>query len=599
MTAQESYRQWLESPALSGDERAELLAIEKDPKEIEERFFAPLDFGTAGLRGVMQTGLRCMNRHIVRRTTQALAELVLKEGGAERGVAVCYDTRNNSGAFAREAACVLAANGIAVRLFDGPRPTPELSFAIRRYGCLAGINITASHNPKQYNGYKVYWSDGAQLPPDHADAVAHERDRVSVFEGIRLITEREARDRGLLTVMGGETDESYLDAVFTQSLADGETRRAARDMKIVYTPFHGCGRELVPRILRRAGFENIVCVEEQMTPDGDFPTVKSPNPEDKEGFALAIELAGRVQADLIIGTDPDADRVGIMVRRGASEGEQPDARDGFVTLSGNQTGVLLLDYIIKARQRNGTMPGKPAFVKTVVTTPMAAAVAEGAGIPWYDTFTGFKFLAEKIKELEERGERFILAFEESYGFLAGDQARDKDAVVASMLIAEMAAFYGAEGLTLYDALEALYERYGYYREETVNLVMPGVDGLDRMKRLMRRLRGGGAPQAGTAPGGGEGGLPLSEIAGVQTAALTDYQVGTRRARGGGAVTPVNPAGSDVLCYEMADGTHYLIRPSGTEPKLKVYIMTRGADRDDGERRIAAYRGFTRDKLASV
>ncbi|MDR0325854.1 MAG: phospho-sugar mutase [Oscillospiraceae bacterium] len=573
MTPQESYRQWLASPALDKSEREELLAIENDPKEIEERFFAPLEFGTAGLRGVMQTGLRCMNRHIVRRTTQALAELVVKEGGAKQGVAVCYDTRNNSEAFAREAACVLAANGVAVRIFDGPRPTPELSFAIRRYGCVAGINITASHNPKQYNGYKVYWSDGAQLPPHHADVVARERDKVPVFDGIRLTTAHEAQTRGLWTVMGAETDEAYLDEVFAQSLANEETKKAAKDLKIVYTPFHGCGRELVPRILRRAGFEKILCVEEQMTPDGDFPTVKSPNPENKEGFVLAIALAEKEGADLIIGTDPDADRVGILVR----------GKDGFIPVSGNQTGVLLLDYIIKARRQTDTMPDKPAFIKTIVTTPMAAAVAERAGVACYDTFTGFKFMAEKIKELEGRGEKFLLAYEESYGYLAGDQARDKDAVVASMLIAEMAAFYAVKGMTLYDAIGALYEEYGQYGEETVNLVMPGKDGIDKMKALMKRLRE----------------KPLTEVAGVKTAAMLDYLTGKRRELPDGAVTEIGLSGSDVLCYELSDGTLYLVRPSGTEPKLKVYIMAKADGRQECDRKLTDFRAFAMDKMAQL
>jgi phosphoglucomutase len=563
MTAHESYKLWRENPALNDAERAELLAIEGNTKEIEERFFAPLEFGTAGLRGTMETGLRRMNRHIVRRTTQALAELVVREGGGS--VAVCYDTRNNSAFFAQEAACVFAANGVAVRLFKGPRPTPMVSFAIMHYGCAAGINITASHNPKEYNGYKVYWSDGAQLPPVHAGVVAKERDKVSVFEGVKYITLAEAEAKGLLTCMGEETDAAYLDEVFTQSLADEQTKKQAKGLKIVYTPFHGCGRELVPRILRRAGFEKILLVEEQMTPDGNFPTVKSPNPEDKEGFALAIALAEREGADLIIGTDPDADRVGIAVR----------SKDGFVLMSGNQTGVLLLDYIIKARRAAGKMPEKPAFIKTIVTTPMAAAVAEKNGVACYDTFTGFKFMAEKIKELEKAGEQFLLAYEESYGYLAGNQARDKDAVVAPMLIAEMAAFYAAKGMTLYDAMEALYSEYGQYGEETVNIFMHGIDGLDRMKSLMKRLRDD----------------PLPEIAGVKAAALRDYLSGERRMLDTGAAEKIELSGSDVLCYELEDGTIVLIRPSGTEPKMKVYIMTLAKSAEECRKKLGDYKVF--------
>jgi phosphoglucomutase len=568
MTPQQSYNLWLNSPALNDAERAELTAIKDNPKEIEERFFAPLEFGTAGLRGTMETGLRRMNRHIVRRTTQALAELVLREGGG--CVAVCYDTRNNSEFFAREAASVFAANGIAVRLFKGPRPTPMVSFAILHYGCIAGINITASHNPKEYNGYKVYWSDGAQLPPVHADAVAKERDKVSVFEGVKYISLSEAGEKGLLSYMGAETDELYLKEVFTQSLADGQTRASAKDLKIVYTPFHGCGRELVPQILRRAGFEKVLCVEEQMTPDGNFPTVKSPNPEDKEGFELAIALAEKNGADLIIGTDPDADRVGIVVR----------CKDGFVTLSGNQTGVLLLDYIIKARKQAGTMPQKPAFIKTIVTTPMAAAVAEQNGVTCCDTFTGFKFMAEKIKQLEGESSQFLLAYEESYGYLAGRQARDKDAVVASMLIAEMAAFYAAKNMTLYDVMEALYAEYGRYGEETVNIFMHGIDGLDRMKSVMSRLRN----------------TPLPDIAGTKTTALRDYLAGERRVLDTAAVERIELSGSDVLCYELEDGTIVLIRPSGTEPKMKVYIMTKAADKEQCLKKLEGYKAFMKGEI---
>jgi phosphoglucomutase len=573
MTPFEHYKQWLESPALDESELNELRALENDPDEIKERFFAPLEFGTAGLRGVMQTGLRCMNRHVVRRTTQALAQLIKKQAGPFHPcVAICFDTRNNSKFFAYEAAYVLAANGIAVRIFSGPRPTPELSFAIRRYACIAGINITASHNPKQYNGYKVYWSDGAQLPPAHAAAVAEERDKVSVFEGIRYISKYEAEKLGLLTVMDEEVDMVYLEEVFSESLANDLTRAAAKDLKIIYTPFHGCGRIMVPRILKKSGFQKIIPVEAQMTPDGDFPTVKSPNPEDKEGFALAVELAEREGADLIIGTDPDADRVGIMVK----------GAEGFIPVSGNQTGVLLLDYIIKARTENGTMPKKTAVIKTIVTTPMADAVAEKAGIACYNTFTGFKFMAEKIKELEEQGSRFLLAYEESYGYLAGNQARDKDAVVASMLIAEMAAYYAAKGMTLYDAIEALYEEYGRYGEETVNIVMPGVDGIDKMKRLMKKLRND----------------PLTEVAGTKTTALRDYLPGKRYALPKDAPsTSIEPKGSDVLCYELEDGTLYLIRPSGTEPKLKVYIMTKAANKEDCMDKLAVYAKYTREKLA--
>jgi phosphoglucomutase len=558
MTAQDCYRQWLDSPALNEGEKAELLSIAGDPAEIEERFFSPLKFGTGGLRGYMAAGLHRMNRHTVRHMTQAMAEPLLK--GDCGTVAVCYDTRNNSEAFAREAACVLAANGIHVRLFENPRPTPMLSFAILHYGCAAGINITASHNPKEYNGYKIYWSDGVQILPGLAGDLEREREKISIFEGIRIISMDEARKKGLLTMMGKETDDAYLGAVSGQSLADENTRKAAKNMKIVYTPFHGCGSEPVPRILLRSGFENILFVEEQMTPDGNFPTVKSPNPEDKEGFALAVEMAEREGADLIIGTDPDADRVGVAERNACPHGE-------FTFFSGNQIGVILLDYIINSRNKNGTLPKSPAFVKTIVTTPMAAAIAEDAGIPCYDTFTGFKFIAEKIIQLEAEGKQTIFAFEESIGYLAGNHARDKDAVVASMLIAEMAAYYSSKGMSLLNALDSLYAKHGFYAETTVSLDMPGKNGMEKMRQLMKKLRK----------------EPLTEIAGVKVTGLRDYLTDKRP-----------PSGSDLLCYELEDGTLYLIRPSGTEPKLKIYIMAKSKSKEDCK--LEKYRAFSHSNL---
>ena len=569
------YEAWLDSPALTPEERAELEAIRDDEAEIKDRFHAPLAFGTAGLRGVMGAGLNRMNIRIVRHTTQAMANLVLGEGeaAARAGVAVCYDSRNNSEEFARQAASVLAANGVFVRLFDGLRPTPELSFAIRHYQCAAGINITASHNPKEYNGYKVYWSDGAQMPPRHADIVSAERERLDLFTGAKTTDFDAAVAAGAIVMMGRETDEAFLDAVMTQSVARERIRDIAKDFKLVYTPFHGAGYSLVPQALARLGIQNVLCVPEQMVLDGNFPTVKSPNPEDKAGFAAAIELARRENANLIIGTDPDADRVGILLRDGQGE---------YVTLSGNQVGVLLADYLIRARKEAGTLPPNAAMLKTVVTTEMARAVAESYGVAMFDTFTGFKFLAEKIAELERAGShRCIFAYEESYGYLAGDHARDKDAVVASMLIAEMACWYALQGMTLYDAMEALYEKYGAYGEETLNLVMPGVTGMEKMAALMARLRQS----------------PPAAIGGTAVTAVRDYQSGTRRVTEDGAEERMELRDSDVLAFELADGTTFLVRPSGTEPKVKVYVLARGETRDELNEKIERYSEYTRRELA--
>ena len=426
MDYREQYRRWLAAPALSAQEKGELEAIAGDEKEIESRFFGQLAFGTAGLRGTMGVGLYRMNVHVIRHATQAFAQVILDEGpqAAARGVAVCFDCRNHSDEFAREAACVMAANGIPVRLFDALRPTPELSFAIREYGCIAGINITASHNPKEYNGYKVYWSDGAQLPPRHADEVARKMGELDVFDSVKTMDYDRALAAGLITLMGAETDEKFLANVMGEVNDKGAVEAVADTFKMVFTPFHGAGYKLIPEALRRLGMKHVLCVSQQMELDGNFPTVASPNPENPEGFALAVELAQREGADFILGSDPDADRVGIMVNTGGGR---------FQTLTGNQTGVLLLDYLIGARNRTGRMPANPVALKTIVTTEMARKVAQVNGLACYDTFTGFKFLAERKDRLEGEGQgKVIFAYEESYGYMLGDYVRDKDAVTASL-----------------------------------------------------------------------------------------------------------------------------------------------------------------------
>jgi len=566
MSYRDTYEKWLSSPALTADEKAELEAVRSEEKEIESRFFSQLEFGTAGLRGTMGVGLYRMNIHVIRHATQAFAQVILAEGAeaVQRGVAICFDCRNNSDLFAREAACVMAANGIPVRLFDALRPTPELSFAVREYGCIAGINVTASHNPKEYNGYKVYWEDGAQLPPHHADEVARKMRELDVFDCVKTMAYEDALAQGKITLMSGETDEKFLANVMAQANDKEVVAKVADDFKMVYTPFHGTGYKLIPEALKRLGIKNVICVPEQMVIDGNFPTVASPNPENPEGFYLAVDIAKKEGADFILGSDPDADRVGIMVR--ASDGE-------FKVISGNQTGVLLLDYLIGAMKRAGKLPEHPVALKTIVTTEMARKVAEVNGLQSYDTFTGFKFLAQKKDQLEESGQgNVIFAYEESYGYMLGSFVRDKDAVTASLLLTEMAAWYYSQGMTLYDALQALYKKYGYYGERTLNLVMPGLDGLKKMAALMASLRE----------------KPPVEIAGVAVAEQKDYKDGSVTCVSCGKKTTMELSGSNVLRYEMADGTSVIVRPSGTEPKVKVYILANGTTKAECDAKVDKY-----------
>ena len=566
MSYQDTYEAWLNSPALSAQEKAELESIRSDEKEKESRFFDQLSFGTAGLRGTMGVGLYRMNVHVIRHATQAFAQVILEEGekAAARGVAICFDCRNNSQTFAREAAQVMAANGIPVRLFESLRPTPELSFAVREYGCIAGINITASHNPKEYNGYKVYWEDGAQLPPKHADQVAKKMKELDVFTGVKTMPYDQAVAQGKITIMGQETDEAFLSHVMAQVNDRAAVEKVADTFKMVYTPFHGTGYKLIPEALRRLGMKHVICVPEQMVIDGNFPTVVSPNPENPEGFYLAVDIAKREGADFILGSDPDADRVGIMVNTGNGE---------FKVISGNQTGVLLLDYLIGAMKRSGKLPEKPVALKTIVTTEMARKVAEVNGLACYDTFTGFKFLAQKKDQLEESGQgKVIFSYEESYGYMLGDYVRDKDAVTASLMLTEMAAWYAGQGMTLYDALQALFAKYGHYGEKTLNLVMPGLDGLKKMAALMDGLRK----------------QPPADIGGTQVVCRKDYQDGSVVDVKTGERSAMELSGSNVLRFELADGTSVLVRPSGTEPKVKVYVLTQGDSQAQCDERVARY-----------
>lgn len=566
MSYQAQYERWLHSPALSQPEKDELAALSHNAGEIEDRFFSLLQFGTAGLRGVMGVGLRRMNVHVIRHATQAFANVILAEGKAfaAQGVAICYDCRVHSQEFARAAAEVMAGNGIPVRLFEAMRPTPELSFAVREYGCAAGLNVTASHNPPEYNGYKVYWSDGAQLPPQHAAAIAAQMEQLDVFDDIQSLAYETALEKGLITLMGKETDDKFLAHVLAQINDKASVAKVADTFTMVYTPFHGTGYQQIPYVLGELGIRHLHCVPEQMVIDGTFPTVKSPNPETPESFALALDLAKKVNADLILGSDPDADRVAIQVK---------DKTGQYVQISGNQTGVLLLDYLIGAKKRAGTLPADAVALKSLVTTDMARVVAEANGVKSYNTFTGFKFMAEKKNQLEAAGQgHVIFSYEESIGYMIGDYVRDKDAVTASLLLTEMTAWYAAQGMTLLDALDALYAKYGYYGEKTLNLVMPGLEGMALMANLMAKLRQ----------------TPPAEIAGTTVLRQKDYQDGTERDTASGAVSPMALVGSNVLAYDLADETTLVVRPSGTEPKIKVYVLVKGKDSTDSQEKVAKY-----------
>ena len=564
----EEYQRWLDSPALSEEEWKELDAISDDEKEIENRFFAPLEFGTAGLRGTMKLGLHHMNVHIIRHATQAFANVISAEGEAakRRGIVIAHDCRLNGETFAKEAACVMAANGVRVRIFESLRPTPELSFSVLYYGAAAGLNVTASHNPKEYNGYKVYWSDGAQLPPQKADAIAKQMEAIDIFTGFKTCDFDEAVKSGIIEILGEETDEAFMEQVMAQAIDKKVVEEVADDFKVVYTPFHGCGYKLVPEALARLGLKHVYPVPEQMVIDGNFPTVASPNPENPEGFYLAVELAKKVGSDLIIGTDPDSDRIGTMVRVG----------DEYKVITGNQMGVLLLDYIIQAKKATGTMPANPGAVSSIVSTGMARAICEANGVHFEDTFTGFKFMAERVAEWEAaKSYKYIFAFEESYGYMVGDYVRDKDAVTASMLVAEMAASYHKKGMTLMDAVNALYEKYGYFGEKTLNLVMPGLDGLQKMQQLMKQLREN----------------PPAEIGGQEVIRIRDYIDGSIYVLGLGKIGKTPIFGSNVLYFELADGSSFIVRPSGTEPKIKVYLLVRGDNAEQCAQKLAAYNEF--------
>lgn len=567
MGYREVYEAWCTDEYFDASVREELKAISGDEREIEDRFYRQLEFGTGGLRGVIGAGTNRMNIYTVRKATQGLANYIVSQGGQEKGVAIAYDSRRMSPEFAREAALCLNANGIRTYLFESLRPTPELSFAVRELGCIAGIVITASHNPREYNGYKVYWEDGAQITPPHDRNILDEVAKVTEFSQVKTMEEDEARVCGLFQVIGTAFDDLYLKMLKEQSIHPEIIKEAAQEMKIVYTPLHGTGNIPVRRILKELGFAKVYVVEEQKAPDGNFPTVAYPNPEDEKAWELAIRLAKRIDADIVLATDPDADRMGVYAKD-ADTGE-------YVSFTGNMSGMLIAEYILRERMKTGTMPENPALVETIVTTDMAKAIAADYHTALIEVLTGFKYIGEQIRLFEERKSfNYVFGLEESYGCLAGTYARDKDACVAVMLLCEAAAYYKSKNMTLWDAMMDMYERYGYYREGLKTLTLKGIDGAEKIRRMMKEQREN----------------PPKELGGLKVLAVRDYQADTRKDMMTGEVTATGLPASNVLYYELSDDAWCCVRPSGTEPKIKYYFGVKGNSLEDSKIKLEKLKG---------
>ena len=565
MDDRQQYALWLEGTCFDESTKAELRAISGNEKEIEDRFYRDLEFGTGGMRGVIGAGTNRMNRYTVRKASQGLANYVIRQGMAAKGVAIAFDPRNQSPEFAEEAALVMAGNGIRAFLFESLRPTPELSFAVRHLGCAAGVVITASHNPKEYNGYKVYRQDGCQLPPKESDEVISEVNAVTDLSAIPVMSRKQALDEDLLAIVGPEIDDAYMAALKRVLVNPEMVREEGKTGRIVYTPLHGTGNLPVRRILKEIGFENVLVVPEQELPDAAFPTVKSPNPEERAAFTLAIALAKKEDVDVIIGTDPDADRIGVVVRNSAGD---------YVTLTGNQTGCLLLEYILSQKQARGTLPANAFVVKTIVTTELSRKIAARYGVELIEVLTGFKFIGEQIHDLDDAGlKQYQFGYEESYGYLAGTHARDKDAVVSAMLIAEMHLHCRKQGKTLHDALQDIYSQYGYTIEAIDSFTLKGKDGLEVINLAMETLRDG-APR----------------VFGMHAvAACRDYQRQVSVHYGTGSVNGLLLPQSNVLYYEMVSGDWFCIRPSGTEPKIKVYYGVSGGTEEAASKALSDLR----------
>lgn len=564
MDYMEKYRFWLVSDAFDEETKKELQAIDGDDKEIKERFYKDLEFGTGGLRGIIGAGTNRMNKYTVGKATQGLANYILKNNpdGAKMGVAIAYDSRNMSPEFAERSALVLNANGIKAYVFDELRPTPELSYAVRALGCTAGIVVTASHNPPEYNGYKVYWADGAQVVYPKDKGIIGEVNAISDFSLIKTMDRKEAEEKGLFNVIGKEIDDGFIKAIKAQAVRPEEIKKA-EDMVIVYTPLHGTGNKPVRRVLGEVGFKNVYVVPEQEKPDKNFSTVGYPNPEDPKAFTLAIELAKEKNAEIVVGTDPDADRIGVVIR---------DEKGNYDILTGNMTGALLTEYVLNGRKEKGLLPENAAVIKTIVTTEMVRAIAESYNAELIEVLTGFKFIGEKIKQFEEdHSHTFVFGFEESYGCLSGTYARDKDAVGAAMLVCEMAAYYKNRGMTLHDALEELYKKYGFYKEGVKSVTLKGIDGAEKIGKIMAYLREN-TPE-------GFGGNKVLTVKDYKSGVFTDVATGNK------SESPL-PA-SDVLYYNLEDRAWLCVRPSGTEPKIKFYMGVKAESSADALAKVEA------------
>ncbi len=563
MDYREVYEQWLANPYFDEATKEELKNIAEEENEIKERFYMDLEFGTAGLRGIIGAGTNRMNIYVVRRATQGLANYIAKVDKKSQGVAIAYDSRNMSPEFAQEAALCLAANGIKAYIFESLRPTPELSFAVRHLGCIAGINVTASHNPPEYNGYKVYWEDGAQITPPHDSGIMGEVKAISDWNTVKTMDKAEAEKAGLYEVIGQNIDDAYMEELKKQVIHHDAIKAEGKNLKIVYTPLHGTGNIPARRILKELGFENVYVVKEQELPDGNFPTVSYPNPEAAEAFELGLKLAKEIDADLVLATDPDADRLGVRVK---------DKNGEYHDLTGNMSGCLLANYEIGQRKAvNGSLPEDGALIKTIVTSNLADAIAKGYGVNLIEVLTGFKFIGQQILGFETSGKgTYLFGFEESYGCLIGTYARDKDAIVATMALCEAAAYYKTQGKTLWDAMIEMYEQYGYYKDDIKSVTLKGIEGLQKIQEIMDTLRKN----------------PPAEFAGYKVVSVRDYKKDTITDLATGEVRPTGLPNSNVLYYDLTDDAWVCVRPSGTEPKVKFYYGVKGTSLEDADQRSA-------------
>ena len=576
MDYKEVYEQWIANPYFDEATKEELKSIAEDENEIKERFYMDLEFGTAGLRGIIGAGTNRMNIYVVRRATQGLANYIAKVDKKSQGVAIAYDSRHMSPEFAQEAALCLAANGIKAYIFETLRPTPELSFAVRHLGCVAGINVTASHNPPEYNGYKVYWEDGAQITPPHDSGIMGEVKAISDWNTVKTMDKAEAEKAGHFEVIGKEVDDAYMAELKKQVIHMDAIQAEGKNLKIVYTPLHGTGNIPARRILKELGFENVYVVKEQELPDGDFPTVSYPNPEAAEAFELGLKLAKEVDADLVLATDPDADRLGVRVK---------DKNGEYHDLTGNMSGCLLANYEISQRKAvNGSLPEDGALIKTIVTTNLADAIAKGYGVKLIEVLTGFKFIGQQILGFEKSGKgSYLFGFEESYGCLIGTYARDKDAIVATMALCEAAAYYKTQGKTLWDAMIEMYEQFGYYKDDIKAVTMKGIEGLQKIQDIMNSLRQN----------------PPAEFAGHKVVAVRDYKADTIKNLETGEVTPTGLPNSNVLYYELTNDAWVCVRPSGTEPKVKFYYGVKGTSLADADEKSAVMGKAVLDMVDSM